>query len=99
MNYILFHNTSCLGDVYSFQASFKLLKHPLRIPLKLVCVCVCGGGGVTCICHDTRVCNYFGYFFGGASGYLVIFLDCSRIFGHHFLVKFICLGITQIFGY
>ena len=35
MNYNLFHNTSCLGDAYSFQASFKWLKHPLRIPLQL----------------------------------------------------------------
>ena len=32
------------------------------------------GGGVTCICHDTGMCHYFGYFFGG----------CSRIFGYHF---------------
>ena len=46
-----------------------------------------GGGGVTCICHDTEMCHYFGYF-----------LDCFWIFGCHFLVKFICLGIIQIFG-
>ena len=35
MNYNLFHNTSCLGDAYSFYYSFKWLKRPLRIPLKL----------------------------------------------------------------
>ena len=23
------------------------------------------GGGVTCICRDTGMCHYFGYFFGG----------------------------------
>ena len=34
-----------------------------------------GGGGGTCICRDTGMCHYFGYFFGG----------CSRIFGYHFL--------------
>ena len=26
MNYNLFHNTSCMGDAYSFWASFKSLK-------------------------------------------------------------------------
>ena len=26
MNYNLFHNTSCLGDAYSFKALFKCLK-------------------------------------------------------------------------
>ena len=35
MNYNLFHNTSCQGDAYSFQASFEWLEHLLRIPLKL----------------------------------------------------------------
>ena len=58
-----------------------------------------GGGGVTCICRDTGMCHYFGYFFGGCSwivGYLfglfpdfwVSFFGYSRIFGYHFLVKF-----------
>ena len=42
-----------------------------------------GGGGVTCICRDTGMCHYFGYFWGGP-GFLSIFLDCSRIFGYHF---------------
>ena len=57
------------------------------------------GGGVTCICHDTGMCHYFGYFIGGCSrifGYLfglfpdiwVSFFGYSRIFGYHFLVKF-----------
>ena len=58
-----------------------------------------GGGGVTCICRDTEMCHYFGYFFGGAPGFLGIYLDCSWIFECHFFVKFICLGITQISGY
>ena len=58
-----------------------------------------GGGAVTCICRDTGMCHYFGYFFGGCSwifGYLfglfpefwVPFFGYSRIFGYHFLVKF-----------
>ena len=57
------------------------------------------GGGVTCICHDTGMCHYFGYFFGGCSrifGYLFglfpdfweSFFGYSRIFGYRFLVKF-----------
>ena len=41
-----------------------------------------GGGGVTSICSDTGVCHYFGYFFGGALGFLGIFL------GVIFFVKF-----------
>ena len=55
--------------------------------------------GVTCICHDTGMCHYFGYLFWGCSfifGYLfglfpdfwVSFFGYSRIFGYHFLVKF-----------
>ena len=55
--------------------------------------------GVTCICRDTGMCHYFGYFFGGCSqifGYLfglfpdfwVSFFGYSWIFGYHFLVKF-----------
>ena len=32
-----------------------------------------GGGGGTCICRDTGMCHYFGYFLG-----------CSRIFGYLF---------------
>ena len=58
-----------------------------------------GGGRVTCIRHDTGMCDYFGYFFGGCSwifGYLlglfpdfwVSFFGYSWIFGDHFLVKF-----------
>ena len=41
------------------------------------------GGGVTCICRDTGMCHYLGYFFGG----------CCRIFGHHFLAIPGFLGI------
>ena len=58
-----------------------------------------GGGEVTCICRDTGMCHYFGYFFGVAPGFLgtffglfpdfwVSFFGYSRIFGYHFLVKF-----------
>ena len=54
-----------------------------------------GGEGVTCICRDTGMCHYFGYFFFGgvAPGLLGTFLGYSRIFGYswifrcHFLVK------------
>ena len=45
------------------------------------------GGGVTCICRDTRMCHYFGYFFGVAPEFLGTFLGYSRIFGYHFLIK------------
>ena len=31
------------------------------------------GEGVTCICRDTRMCHYFGYFFGVAPGFCVPF--------------------------
>ena len=62
-------------------------------------ILVPGGRGVTYICHDTGMCHYFGYFFGGCFqifGYLfglfpdfwVSFFGYSRIFGYHFLVKF-----------
>ena len=43
-----------------------------------------GGRGVTCICRDTGMCHYFGYFFGVAPGFLGTFLGYSRIFGYHF---------------
>ena len=33
---------------------------------------VLGGGGVTCICRDTGMCHYFGYFLGVAPGFLGI---------------------------
>ena len=52
-----------------------------------------GGGGVTCICCDTGMCHYFGYFFGAAPGFLGTFLGYSRIFGYHFF------GYSRIFGY
>ena len=41
----------------------------------------------------------FGVSFWIAPGFLGIFLDCLQNFGYHFLVKFICLEITHIFGY
>ena len=58
-----------------------------------------GGGGVTCICHYTGMCHYFGYFLGVAPGFLgtffglfpdfwVSFFGYSRIFGYYFLLKF-----------
>ena len=58
-----------------------------------------GGGGVTCICRDTGMCHYFGYFLGGCFrifGYLYglfpdFWVSCfgySRIFVYYFLVKF-----------
>ena len=52
--------------------------------------CLRGGGGgrVTCICRDSGMCHYFGYFFGVAAGFLGTFLGYSQIFGYHFLVKF-----------
>ena len=51
------------------------------------------GGGVTCICRDTGMCHYFGYFFGVAPGFLGTFLGYSRIFGYHFLAIPEILGI------
>ena len=61
--------------------------------------CLGGGGVLTCICRDTRTCHYFGYFFGGAPGFWVSFWTVPGFLGIIFLVKLICLGITQIFGY
>ena len=49
--------------------------------------------GVTCICRDTGMCHYFGYFFGVAPGFLSTFLGCSRIFGYHFF------GYSRIFRF
>ena len=56
------------------------------------------GGEVACICRKMGMCHYFGYFFGGAPGFLGTFrailgflgtfMGYSRIFGYHFLVKF-----------
>ena len=68
------------------------------------------GGGVTCICHDTEMCHYFGYFLGVAPGFLGTFLGYSQIFGYHFLAipgflgiifwsNLISFGIIQILGY
>ena len=36
MNYSLFHNSSCLGDAYSFQASFKFFKRLINISSLIV---------------------------------------------------------------
>ena len=52
-----------------------------------------GGGGVTCICRDTGMCHYFGYFSGVAPGFLGTFLGYSRIFGYNFLATPGFLGI------
>ena len=63
--------------VYSPQCSpfyLSLLAYALR--------------GVTCICHDTGMCHYFGYFLGVAPGFLGIIFGYSEIFGYHLLVKF-----------
>ena len=66
--------------------------------------------GVTCICRDTGMCHYFGYFLGGLLpdfwvpfwailGFLGIIFVCSRIFGYHFLVKFDFFKNNPDFGY
>ena len=47
-----------------------------------------GGGGITCICCDTEMCQYFGYLFGLLPGFWVSFFGYSGIFGYHSLVKF-----------
>ena len=57
-----------------------------------------GRGGVTCICHDTGMCHYFGYFWGlppdfwvpfwAIPGFSGSFFGYFRIFRHYFLVKF-----------
>ena len=56
-----------------------------------------GGGGGTCICRDTGMCHYSGYFSGCSRifGYL---FGLFRIFGHHFFGE-IFFSITQIFGF
>ena len=55
--------------------------------------------GITCICRDTGMCYYFGYFLGGVSGFFGTSLGYFQIFEHHFLVKFDFLGIIQILVY
>ena len=59
-----------------FSSKIGLLKLGVKMNVKST-----RGGGVTCICRDTGICHYFGYFWGVAFGY-------SRIFGYHFLIKF-----------
>ena len=67
--------------------------------LNKLCLILSILGRVTCICRDTGICHYSGYFFGSCSrtfGYLFVvfpdfwvsFFGYSRIFGYHFLVKF-----------
>ena len=51
---------------------------------------------VTCICRDTGMCHYFGYFFGVSPGSLGTFLGYFRIlgfFGYHLLAIPGFLGI------
>ena len=36
---------------------------------------------VTCICRDTGMCHYFGYFFWGAPGFLDTFWASPGFFG------------------
>ena len=50
---------------------------------------ISGGEGVTCICRNTGMCHYFGYFFGG----------CSRIIGYHFLAIPGFLGIIFLVNF
>ena len=61
--------------VYS-KRYILILRSPL-VAEKFIFEASGGGGGRggrrTCICCDTRICHYFGYFLG-----------CSRIFGHLF---------------
>ena len=51
------------------------------------------GGGLTCICHDTGMCHYFGYIFGLLLDFWAPFLGYSRIFGYHILAIPGFLGI------
>ena len=68
------------------------------------------GWGVTCICCNTGMCHYFGYFFGVAPGFLGTFLAIPRFLGIIFLAipgflgiifwsNLISFGIIQILGY
>ena len=43
------------------------------------------GGGGSCICHDTGMCHYFGYYFWGAHGFLGIFWIVPGFLGIIFL--------------
>ena len=54
--------------------------------------------GVTCICYDTGMCHYFGYFFGVLMDFWVPFWAIPRFLGVIFFIKFDFLGIIQIFG-
>ena len=57
------------------------------------------GGGVTCICRNTGMCHYFGYFLWGAPGSLGIFLGCSRIFEYHLFSEIYLFRNHPYFGY
>ena len=70
----------------------------LEILTMLLCQ-ISGGGGVSSICRDTRMYHYFGYFLGGALGFLDIFWLIPGFLGIIFLLNLICFGMIQILGY
>ena len=51
-------------------------------------------GGVTCICHDTGMCHYFGYFIGLLPDFWVPFWAIPVFFGIIFLVIPRFLGVV-----
>ena len=59
-------------------------------------LCLNGGGGgggggeegLTCICHDTRMCHYFGYLLGVLQDFWVPISTIPRSLGVIFLSKF-----------
>ena len=56
-------------------------------------------GLVICICHDTGMYHYFGYFLGVLPDFWVSFWIVPGFFEYNFFVKFFCLGMTPVFGY
>ena len=77
----------CLPVVKAKSNSRRWEEYMLLIQVSL-CYILGGGGGVTCICHDTVMCHYFGYFVGVLPDFWVPFRDIPGFLGINFLVKF-----------
>ena len=89
MNHNIFHNTSCLGDVSSFYASFKYLQHPLRIPVKLHLSNISMIKQLSLPGYSkllSKVCST------RHSGQLFIFSSRLKCFSKHFLVPIRAVG-------
>ena len=103
MRHLVFPNKKLDHDltfISFYNRPFRRETEKVVSYMRIVNVYICkalnssgGGGGLTCICRDTGMCHYVGYFFWAAPGFLGTFLGYSRIFGYHFLAISGFLGI------